>query len=148
MPASATVVPHDNDPTQNNTGEYNIPMPWNGKYGGISFDKVFIPTGFQLHRIRVNYSIYNENDKITGGTPTNVEHVTYPFEPDYNNDIGTDANDSSLQNISLDSINLEDSISINNDIILVCDALYAGSPSWYSFKVKSARTVDHIPVTS
>ena len=135
-------------------------IPWGGKAGDISFNKIKIPPGLTLHKINIHYKNEGGNCQIVEG-PT---HTTYVMP-----DNAFSSNGIHVENISLDdyytkgnySISYIDLLDVNkfiNDhpneityttneddsIITASGALYSYN-SWEStntFYVKSVETVD------
>ena len=133
-------------------------IPWGGKAGDISFNKIKIPPGLTLHKINIHYENVGGNCRIVG-SPT---HATYVMS-----DAAFNSNRIPVENIPMNEfssgnyISYIDSSYINkfiNDhpneitcttneddsIINASGSLYSSS-SWESittFYVKSAETVD------
>ena len=138
-------------------------IPWGGKAGDISFNKIKIPPGLTLHKINIHYKNEGGNCQIVEG-PTHTTYVMPDAAFSYNgihvenislDDYYTKGNYSisyiDLSNISsfiqtyVDSGN-EITYTTNEDdsIITASGALYSYN-SWEStntFYVKSAETVD------
>ena len=136
------------------------PIPWGGKAGDISFNKIKIPPGLTLHKINIHYKNAGGNCEIDG----NPIHTTYVMP-----DAAFSSNGIHVENISLNdyytkgnySISYIDLLDVNkfiNDhpneityttneddsIITASGALYSYN-SWEStntFYVKGAETVD------
>lgn len=154
---SQTVVPV-NPPTFITDDTLKIPIPWGGKAGDISFNKIKIPPGLTLHKINIHYENDGGNCRIVG----NPTHITYVMS-----DAAFSSNRIPLENIPMDEFNSGNYISyidssyvnkfINDhpneityteneedSIITASGALYSYN-SWEStntFYVKSAETVD------
>ena len=138
-------------------------IPWGGKAGDISFNRIKIPPGLTLHKINIHYKNEGGNCRIVG-SPT---HTTY-IMPD--TAFGSDG--IPVENISIDDRYLQGNYSISyidlsdvnsfmqtyvesgNEItyntnedgsrIAAAGALYSYN-SWETtntFYVKSAETVD------
>ena len=139
------------------------PMPWGGKAGDISFNRIKIPPGLTLHKINIHYKNEGGNCQIVG-SPT---HTTYIMP-----DAAFSSNGIPVENISIDDRYLQGNYSISyidlsdvnsfmqtyvesgNEItyntnehgsrIAAAGALYSYN-SWETtntFYVKSAETVD------
>ena len=138
-----------------------VPVPWSGKAGDISFNKIKIPPGLTLHKINIHYTKTGDRYGEISGSQTNTTYVMP--------DTVFDANGIPVENISLDDYYSEDNYYISyidlsyvnkfiNDhpneityttneedsIITASGTLYSAN-SWEStntFYVKSAETVD------
>lgn len=139
------------------------PIPWGGKAGDISFNRIKIPPGLTLHKINIHYKNEGGNCQIVG-SPT---HTTYIMP-----DAAFSSNGIPVENISIDDRYLQGNYSISyidlsdvnsfmqtyvesgNEItyntnehgsrIAAAGALYSYN-SWETtntFYVKSAETVD------
>lgn len=154
---SQTVVPVT-PPTVITDDTLKIPIPWGGKAGDISFNKIKIPPGLALHKINIHYENKGGNCRIVG-SPT---HTTYVMS-----DVAFSSNRIPVENIPMDEFNSGNYISyidssyvnkfINDhpneityttneedSIINASGALYSYN-SWEStntFYVKNAETVD------
>ena len=154
---SQTVVPVT-PPTVITDDTLKIPIPWGGKAGDISFNKIKIPPGLALHKINIHYENKGGNCRIVG-SPT---HTTYVMS-----DVAFSSNRIPVENIPMDEFNSGNYISyidssyvnkfindhpneityITNEedsIINASGALYSYN-SWEStntFYVKDAETVD------
>lgn len=139
------------------------PIPWGGKAGDISFNRIKIPPGLTLHKINIHYK--NEGGKCQiVGRPT---HTTYIMP-----DAAFSSNGIPVENISIDDRYLQGNYSISyidlsdvnsfmqtyvesgneityntnedDSIITAVGALYSYN-SWETtntFYVKRAETVD------
>lgn len=138
-------------------------IPWGGKAGDISFNKIKIPPGLTLHKINIHYKNEGGNCEIDG----NPIHTTYVMP-----DAAFSSNGIHVENISLNdyytkgnySISYIDLSNINSfmqtyvgdittytyianeddTIITATGSLYSYN-SWEStntFYVKNAETVD------
>lgn len=159
---SQTVVPVT-PPTFIIDDTLQAPIPWGGKAGDISFNKIKIPPGLTLHKINIHYKNEGGNCEIDG----NPIHTTYVMP-----DAAFSSNGIHVENISLNdyytkgnySISYIDLSNINSfmqtyvgdittytyianeddTIITATGALYSYN-SWEStntFYVKNAETVD------
>ena len=136
-------------------------IPWGGKAGDISFNKIKIPHGLTLHKIKIQYKNENGHCEIDG----NPTHTTYVMP-----DTAFSSNGIPVENIPMNEFNPGDYISYidlsninsfmqthvddittytyianeDDSIITATGALYSYN-SWEStntFYVKSAETVD------
>lgn len=138
-------------------------IPWGGKAGDISFNKIKIPPGLTLHKINIHYKNEGGNCQIVEG-PTHTTYVMPDAAFNYNgihvenislNDYYTKGN-YSISYIDLSNINSfmqtyvdsgnEITYTTNEDdsIITATGALYSYN-SWEStntFYVKNAETID------
>lgn len=134
-------------------------VPWGGKAGSISFNKIKIPPGLTLHKINIHYTVTSDRYGKISGSPT---HTTYlmsdtafssniiPLEnipmTDFNSGNCISYIDSSYVNKFINEHPNEITYTVNEDdsIITATGALYSVN-SWESattFYVKSAETVD------
>ena len=138
-------------------------IPWGGKAGDISFNKIKIPPGLTLHKINIHYKNEGGNCQIVE-VPTHTTYVMPDAAFNYNgidvenislNDYYTKGN-YSISYIDLSNINSfmqtyvdsgnEITYTTNEDdsIITATGALYSYN-SWEStntFYVKNAETID------
>ena len=154
---SQTVVPVT-PPTFIIDDTLQAPIPWGGKAGDISFNKIKIPPGLTLHKINIHYKNEGGNCQIVEG-PT---HTTYVML-----DAAFSSNGIPIENIPMNEFNPGDYISYidslyvnkfindhpneityttneDDSIITASGALYSYN-SWEStntFYVKSAETID------
>lgn len=142
----------------------STPIPWGGKAGSISFNKIKIPPGLTLHKINIHYTVTSDRYGEISGSPTHTTYVMPDAAFNYNgihvenislNDYYTKGN-YSISYIDLSNINSfmqtyvdsgnEITYTTNEDdsIITAKGSLYSSS-SWESittFYVKNAETVD------
>ena len=136
-------------------------IPWGGKAGSISFNKIKIPPGLTLHKINIHYTVTSDRYGEISGSPT---HTTYVM-PDavfgangipVENIKAYDAKSNYISYIDLSYVNSfmqtyvdsgnEITYTTNEDdsIITATGALYSYN-SWEStntFYVKNAETID------
>ena len=136
-------------------------IPWGGKAGSISFNKIKIPPGLTLHKINIHYTVTSDRYGEISGSPT---HTTYVM-PDaafgangipVENIKAYDAKSNYISYIDLSYVNsfmqtyVESGNKItyntneDDSIITAKGSLYSSS-SWESittFYVKNAETVD------
>ena len=156
---SQTVVPV-NPPTFIIDDTLQAVIPWGGKAGDISFNKIKIPPGLTLHKINIHYKNEGGNCQIVEG-PTHTTYVMPDAAFNYNgihvenislNDYYTKGNysisyiDSSYVNKFINEHPNEITYNTNEDdsIITAKGALYSYN-SWEStntFYVKNAETID------
>lgn len=152
-----TVYPQIDPPTVITGDGMQVPLPWGGKAGGISFNKIAIPSGLALHKIVIHYSKNNGIGSIDG-FPIHTTYVM-PDAAFADSGIGVEnvptgeyAQSKYISYIDLSNINsfmnehVNDIITENQteSIIDATGALYAAD-SWVTtntFYVKNAETVD------
>ena len=149
--------PYINPPTVVPEDGRKIPLPWGGKAGGISFNKIAIPAGLTLHKIIIHYSKYNGIGSIDG-SPIHTTYVmpNKAFADDgievVNSSTGQYVQSKYISYIDLSNVNSfmnENADKINKitqeeSIIDASGSLYAAD-SWVTtntFYVKNAETVD------
>ena len=133
-------------------------IPWGGKAGDISFNKIKIPPGLTLHKINIHYKNEGGNCQIAEG-PTHTTYVMPDSAFSYNgipienipmNEFSSGNYisyiDSSYVNKFINEHPNEITYNTNEDdsIITASGALYSYN-SWESittFYVKNAETVD------
>ena len=133
-------------------------IPWGGKAGDISFNKIKIPPGLTLHKINIHYENVGGNCRIVG-SPTHATYVMpdaafssdgIPIENipmnEFNPGNYISYIDSSYVNKFINDHPNEITYNVNEDdsIITASGALYSYN-SWElitTFYVKSAETVD------
>ena len=133
-------------------------IPWGGKAGDISFNKIKIPPGLTLHKINIHYKNEGGNCQIAEG-PTHTTYVMSDAAFSYNgipienipmNEFSSGNYisyiDSSYVNKFINEHPNEITYTANEDdsIITASGALYSYN-SWEStntFYVKSVETVD------
>ena len=139
----------------------STPIPWGGKAGSISFNKIKIPPGLTLHKINIHYTVTSDRYGEISGSPTHTTYVmpdaafgangipvenikAYDAKSNYISYIDSSYVNSFMQTYVESGNKITYNTNEDDSIITAKGSLYSSS-SWESittFYVKNAETVD------